>query len=649
MATQIQKLKKNIAGFYDGHGQFHPIRSGVVKRTVKGKTTRSQSRTPYDPELGGDYDFPNEREERRTRNRKTAEKTWGKQELARVERDMNADADGYGKGSSLVQFVRAAGGIRETKNDAGELRLLSTKESGKRGLVTKTGGKTLDYMYQSALESGYALSDLYDLLDKLDDEISGGKATYATRGYQDYRDNPAAARRAKSKQPALDFTTGAGDTAFRIDVEQLDKPRFANLKGDGRDGNDVYYRDSLTGKRYFIRENPARKTAMKTTAKKKVSIATASKRAATAKKRTTAKKQARPRKNGILSALATAAVGTSAVLNVYDRLNRKTKTPTPAATGANKVLHSNRAKKRTPAKKKAAPKKNGIFSRVLGRAKQKSAKPSQLKNYFYVSVQDKVQGERVSIGEFNTKTAAQAIQQAKQHLKSKYGNLKDFSYFHALKTNSSSGEMKQNGLLGRIGGAVKRQRATNAYRRQLSAEAKLKRARAARSKRERAAKQNPTLKTNRAGSKSFAAFQGRPSMKDLNLVTPNGAPKTLYCLGKLLELRLKGKENLNFRREATGKTFYLCADEKNKQLWIAGGSIATPDKSIKAGFSAPLALITHVVYETKKVHLDDKGQQGYIHRFGEEGGKEPTLTIDAEGFPIIVGGTYEILPLGIAD
>jgi hypothetical protein len=128
----------------------------------------------------------------------------------------------------------------------------------------------------------------------------------------------------------------------------------------------------------------------------------------------------------------------------------------------------------------------------------------------------------------------------------------------------------------------------------------------------------------------------------LKLVTPKDAPKELWSPGRLLELRLKGQPDLDLRRENSGKDFYMCADEQNKQLWIAGGKIGTPDKSIKKGFSEPYAIITHIVYEAKKVHLGDTKPTGYIHKFGEDGGEAPTLAIDGEGFPIIVGGSYYI-------
>lgn len=343
---------------------------------------------------------------------------------------------------------------------------------------------------------------------------------------------------------------------------------------------------------------------------------------ATAKKRTTAKKTEQPRKNGILSAIATAAVGTSAALNVYDRLNRNTKTPTPSASGANTVLRHNKAKTKTP-----------------------QASLFDTKEYQETLFEESLAA--IENGDFSK------VKSAKLHGKLANWSDREVDYFinqakwtSQLKLNPSAAVIKsaENSLL-KQNGFIKRKwarhKAASAYRRELKLQSAIDRAKKKRAGYEAKAKKNPF--------DAYESFQGRPSTKTVEVVTPKGAPKNLYCLGKLLELRLKGAEDMNFRRENSGKTFYICADEQNKQLWISGGKVAKPDNSIKDGFSEPIALITHIAYETKKVHLNDTKTTGYIHKFGEEGGQQPTLAIDNAGFPIIVGGDYSITSLGIAN
>lgn len=155
-------------------------------------------------------------------------------------------------------------------------------------------------------------------------------------------------------------------------------------------------------------------------------------------------------------------------------------------------------------------------------------------------------------------------------------------------------------------------------------------------------KANPqAVKRNNA----FEAFQGRPVTRELQLLKPRNAPDRCWTLGKLLEIKVKGiAEPFDFRRAATGRTFWLCADNRNKKLWILGAKFAT------VGEPEIIGEIVYIVYETQKLHLgDEDGESQYIHFLGEEGGMRPTLEIDRDGFAHIIGGDYTITPLGIKD
>ncbi len=156
-------------------------------------------------------------------------------------------------------------------------------------------------------------------------------------------------------------------------------------------------------------------------------------------------------------------------------------------------------------------------------------------------------------------------------------------------------------------------------------------------------KTNPATRIKR--NDAFQDFQGRPATKELELITPKNAPQRLWTLGKLLEIKVRGiGEPFDFRREATGRTFYLCADNRNRKLWIAGAKFA------EKGEPEFIGVMDYIIYETQKLHLgDEHGESAYIHFLGEEGGVKPTLEVDADGFAHIIGGDYEITPLGIKD
>jgi hypothetical protein len=60
-----------------------------------------------------------------------------------------------------------------------------------------------------------------------------------------------------------------------------------------------------------------------------------------------------------------------------------------------------------------------------------------------------------------------------------------------------------------------------------------------------------------------------------------------------------------------------------------------------------LGTLEAVTYSTRK---GGERLADYIHRFGEEGGKKPTLAADPSSRKLhIVGGSYKIEPRGIVD
>jgi len=687
-AKNSQKLKKNLAGFWAG-GLWHPIRNSEG----------------YDPTLAGDQLEFFGKMARKEANLQKSEKNWREQVTRQLEREMYGDADNTEtKGKSLAQFVRAEGGLRITKNDKGELKQFGLKNSGKRGLVSETKGKTLDYMYQSALESGYKLNDLYDLIDKLDDEIRGGKTLYATHGNQSYRDNPAVIKINPGKFAVaynVTFPGGKRSRTTGVFQTQTDADKFALMLKSSKPRN---YQVSNV---QTIKANPAKlprtngsglinfqtrtdaKKAYETAAQlanqmrkvfdvdgngklDKKDVKTLKKAASKANpeenfwttqarrltdligKMRKAKKpaaQIKPvealknkalkmaknkvnptpyKQNGFLEVFAQLAVGTAAALDVHSRVKNgqlSAATPKPAATKkvVKTILKPNRDESfhEREFEKLLVAIEKGDKSKI-GSAKRQA----KLAGY-----SDNEAGWIIDRARLSGMLATS---------RDKNGNLVNPSL--ATIKAAEIALLKQNGIVGR---AWARRKATNAYRRQLKLEDRLKRVKLRRAAQEKKAR----AKDKKRNPDAYESFQGRPSTKTVVLDYPERAPKTgLYCLGKLFELKIKGiAEPVNFRRAKTKKDYWLCANEKTGQLWIAGGASSEPDNTIEKGYFSPIGEIHHVVYQTYKPHLGDKPGQGYIHEFGEEGGQRPTLGRDRHGFAIIDGGDYQITALGIKD
>ncbi len=56
-----------------------------------------------------------------------------------------------------------------------------------------------------------------------------------------------------------------------------------------------------------------------------------------------------------------------------------------------------------------------------------------------------------------------------------------------------------------------------------------------------------------------------------------------------------------------------------------------------------------VGYVTAKDHIGDGETFEFYHQMGEENGVRPVLLIDADGFPLLQGGSYEIKAEGIIN
>ena len=213
------KPKRNVAGFVDAGGQFHPIRS---PQYIGSRKATAKDRRKYSKVLGGDLGI----EKQKAALAEKWEDPWDREarlereERERIEREIDRDVHGSkSERRSLLQFVRDSGGIKRqfrfggkkafgkrSEWDKGEIDRLSYKETGKRGLTSERGGKTLDKMYQSAREAGYDVGSIDDMLARVEDEAAGRGTTYATMGALAY--NP------KKKNPGIADMAALANAVF---------------------------------------------------------------------------------------------------------------------------------------------------------------------------------------------------------------------------------------------------------------------------------------------------------------------------------------------------------------------------------------------------------------------------------------------------
>lgn len=265
-------------------GRFRPIRSPqyVGSGGSRRKATKADKRK-YSKAKGGDLgklrqeralEAPWDREYRLQQEEMAARDRERKRIEREIERDIAGDEGGRmstGKARTLAQFVRGMGGIntqtrvKRGRVKYGDLENFTFKGSGSRGLVTTMPGKglSLDYMHQAAREAGYDVTDIDDLLDRLDDEIRGNAPTYSTKGSMTYNPLP--------KYEYVYYATKIGDPDWKEVIaisgrpEKLTPERLAKVKAamkkDGYDRLRMAKIDLSTAPDFggSVRRNPAAK------------------------------------------------------------------------------------------------------------------------------------------------------------------------------------------------------------------------------------------------------------------------------------------------------------------------------------------------------------------------------------------------------
>ncbi len=678
----MTQLKRNVPGYIDEQGRFRPIRKAAFVGRNKRKAT-IKDRKKYSRAKAGDLGKARQQRaledvfarEIRLRKESRAAK---ERLMKKIERESLGDQSSSGKGQTLVEFVRSSGGIRPTykfggkKNrgkrisyDFGELEPLTYKQSGKRGLVSEKGKYTIDDMFKHARESGYAVTDLWDLVSAMEDEIKSGKAMYANHGYLDYRDNPSAAyiltiydrnKKVRSvhvidavtRKPIAKYKTLAG------------AKRFAASKG------------------IRLEINPKRSSASRL-AKAAISVfdndldldvdAKDLKRLQDATRRLgpSRRKKITRKINPIGWFRDVSPVTPEAVKKLYRILAAKYHPDKGGDTRTMQEINADYDK----AMKVAI---SGEDNQARAKAETSAIKPLREAIEFAVTLPDDVKVVIRGLWlwlEGNTYKAKDQIKSFKSSdgNRFKWASQKKAWFFAAVPSRNRRGEMSFEeidqlhghqdvterrrrpslnpidpiaafaGITGGVASALQIKAMLNQPKRRTNA--KRKRNGKTQAKRSKAAK-NPR-RSRPPRSRLFEKFQGRPVTKAKAMPVSVHAPARLAQLGDLIELKLADGQVL----KPNPKRFKLCA--ANGKLWIVGGKFAKPNPAAKTNEINPIARISHVVYGTRKPHHGDHKYTHYIHRLGEDSGKRPLLAVDRDGFPIIRGGNYKIEARGIVD
>lgn len=137
-------------------------------------------------------------------------------------------------------------------------------------------------------------------------------------------------------------------------------------------------------------------------------------------------------------------------------------------------------------------------------------------------------------------------------------------------------------------------------------------------------------------------FTGMKSSRSSMMTAPDGTPKNLAKLGRVVSIKAQRK-TIRPSRKNPASAVWLCADAKDRLHLCTTGArlIDGPAKSFGE--------VREIEYETAKPHLGHKRQTIFFHKMGEEGGRRPELIADGRGGLKFKGGDYTIESEGIRN
>jgi hypothetical protein len=139
-------------------------------------------------------------------------------------------------------------------------------------------------------------------------------------------------------------------------------------------------------------------------------------------------------------------------------------------------------------------------------------------------------------------------------------------------------------------------------------------------------------------------FHDRATWRFREYYTPEGTPKDLAQLGKLIELGMADGQLATFEDNPA----VLCASggRKRRRLYIGLTVPYEMPDDTEPGREYDYGEVLSCTYTCRKPHLDTGRLNEYEHQFGDEGGELPHLII-VDGLMRFRFGSYTVSKLGI--
>lgn len=145
-----------------------------------------------------------------------------------------------------------------------------------------------------------------------------------------------------------------------------------------------------------------------------------------------------------------------------------------------------------------------------------------------------------------------------------------------------------------------------------------------------------------------AMFQGGITGKTIKAVGSDFTNKHTARLGQLALIIIETPNKDIIEVKPSGKDAWLSIDLR-KNLQLSGKDVKFPNAKLDGDEMRLLGKIKQIDYITKKQHIEKGETVRYFHELGEVTKEYPTLWIDSDGMPVIVGGNYDVWKSGIVN
>lgn len=137
-------------------------------------------------------------------------------------------------------------------------------------------------------------------------------------------------------------------------------------------------------------------------------------------------------------------------------------------------------------------------------------------------------------------------------------------------------------------------------------------------------------------------FHGHLTGALLELDGSNFCPLTVGRTGVLEYIQLENGEIFDFDSQNA-----LATMDRRKNIHFVGD--VQFDEHAEPETLMFLGLVQRFQYQTVKSHIESGQLVSYYHDFGEVDGQLPALFLDAEGFPLLIGGNYGVKREGVIN